>query len=45
MDKYYGSKLVAAAQIKADSKMNADGVQIINTLCGQKHAPSLPKYC
>ncbi len=32
----YGSKMVAAAQIKANSKMNAVGVQIINTLHGQK---------
>jgi hypothetical protein len=28
--------MVAAAQIKANSKMNAVGVQIINTLHGQK---------
>jgi hypothetical protein len=32
----YGSKMVAAAQIKANSKMNAVGAQIINTLRGQK---------
>jgi hypothetical protein len=31
----YGSKMVAAAQIKANSKMNAVGVQIINTLRDQ----------
>jgi hypothetical protein len=32
----YGSKMVAAAQIKANLKMNAVGAQIINTLRGQK---------
>jgi hypothetical protein len=32
----YGTKLVAAAQIKANSKLNAVGAQIINDLRGQK---------
>ncbi len=32
----HGSKMVAADQIKANSKMNAVGVQIINALCSQK---------
>jgi hypothetical protein len=33
---YYGTKLVAAAQIRANSKLNAVGAQIINDLHGQK---------
>jgi len=32
----YGTKLVAAAQIRANSKLNAVGAQIINDLRGQK---------
>ncbi len=32
----YGAKMIAAAQIKANSKLNAVGAQIINGLCGQK---------